>query len=112
MGGHVPYTSGNGAGVRAIKPPMTFTLDGDTLINLAFLLAFIGFMWKLNRDVGRIERRVVTRIGVLSDRILALAERIARIEERLEGRWRGGSAEDAESQSPHLEGMVQPGAAG
>ncbi len=55
MGGHVPYTSGNGAGVRAIKPPMTFTLDGDTLINLAFLLAFIGFMWKLNRDVGRIE---------------------------------------------------------
>ena len=93
---------------------MTFTFDGDTLINLALLLAFIGFMWKLNRDVGRIEQRVVGRIEVLSDRISALAERIARIEGRLEGRWRGGNAEGAESKPPQstLEGMVQPGAAG
>ena len=81
---------------------MTFTFDGDTLINLVLLLAFIGFMWKLNRGVGHIEQRVVARIEVLSDRIFALAERIARIEGRLEGRWRGGNAE----------GMVQPGAAG
>ena len=93
---------------------MTFTFDGDTLINLALLLAFIGFMWKLNRDVGRIEQRVVARIEVLSDRISELAERIARIEGRLEGRWRWGSAEGAESQPPQstLEGVVQTGTAG
>ena len=93
---------------------MTFTFDGDTLINLALLLAFIGFMWKLNRDLGRIEQRVVARIEALSDRISALAECIVRIEGRLEGRWSGGSAEGAESQPPQstLEGMVQPGAVG
>ena len=96
------------------KTAMTFTFDSNALINLALLLAFIGFMWKLNRDVGRIEQRVVARIEVLSDRISALAERIARIEGRLEGRWRGGNAEGVESQPPQstLEGAVQTGGAG
>lgn len=93
---------------------MTFTFDGNALIHLALLIAFIGFTWKLGRDVGRMGQRVVARITVLSDRISALAERIARIEGRLAGRWGGSGAEGAESQPPQstLEGVVQTGAAG
>lgn len=82
---------------------MTFNLDCATLINFALLLAVLGFMWQLSRDVGSMEQRFTDkldklrtefrteldklsrRIDFLSQRVSALAERIARIEGRLEG---------------------------
>ena len=99
---------------------MTFNLDGAFLINLALLLAVLGFLWKLSRDVGNIEQRVndkldnfrtefrqdfeklrtefrqdleklSARIDVLSQRVSALAERVARIEGRMEGRYTNGA---------------------
>ena len=54
MGGHRHRRNRRRYAYR--KTAMTFTFDGGTLINLALLLAFIGFMWKLNRDVGLARR--------------------------------------------------------
>ena len=71
---------------------MTFTFDNSTLIDLALLLAVLGSMWKLSRDVAATEQRVVARIDVLSTRLSALVECVARIEGKLEGRSIGTEA--------------------
>lgn len=48
---------------------MTMTPDWTGYANLVGIVAVAGFLWNLHRDVVR-----------LSDRVAALAERVARIE--------------------------------
>ena len=42
----------DGIGDGGLPPPVTFTFDGSTLINLALLLAVLGITCKLGRDVA------------------------------------------------------------
>lgn len=78
-------------------------IDGGMILNLAVLLAVLGFFWKLSRDVAsaeiRLQQRIDQKIDQLEQRIdqleqkvdqaimsmSHLSERIARIEGRMEG---------------------------
>lgn len=75
-------------------------IDLGTGITLAGIAAVLAFLWKLTKDISGVELRLSEKITAVDRRVSSLAERVAHIEELLEGARTKASNTDPIRKSP------------